>query len=357
VNVTDSRTRIGGVTVSGRVSLAPLAGVTDLPFRLLCKAYGAAMMTTEMTSAEGIVRAHGRTHDLVRFDERERPIAVQLCGSDPESMARAASVVMDGYDPDWVDVNFGCPVRKIVGKGAGSACLREPDRVGEIIEAMTAAIGPRVTAKIRSGWDRPVAHRIAGIVEEAGAVALSVHGRTREQGYGGEADWGVVADVVSATDRLCIIGNGDVTDAPTARRRFAESGCSLVMIGRGAIGQPWIFRQILHELATGEALEDPHPSERLEVAARHYELAIDTKGAEPAAREMRRHLIAYLRGVPDGDGIRRSLLAGRDASAVLSILRRAIERLRALEHRAGLAPTAFREIPRVDGKPSHVTPR
>ena len=272
MSVEAGHARIGPVEVPGRVSLAPLAGVTDLPFRLICKEYGAAMLTTEMVSAEGLVRRHRATLDLARFDERERPIAVQIWGGEPEVMADAARVVVDEVGPEFVDVNFGCPVKKIVGKGAGSACLREPERVGDILSAMANAVDVPVTAKIRAGWDEPVAPHVARVAEDAGASALSIHGRTRVQGYRGESDWNVIRDAVEATDRLCIIGNGDVDSAQKARRRFAESGCDMIMIGRGAMGRPWIFEQMDRYLRHGEEVPEPGPAERVAVAARHYRL-------------------------------------------------------------------------------------
>lgn len=313
--------RIGDVEIPGRVSLAPLAGVTDLPFRLLCKEFGAAMLTTEMVSAEGVVRGHGPTLEYMRFDDRERPIAVQLWGHDAKTLAEAARIVVDRVGPEIVDVNFGCPVKKIVGKGAGSACLREPERVGDILAAMVAAVDVPVTAKIRAGWDRPVAPEVAVIAEEAGAAALSIHGRTRDQSYRGEANWDLVREAVRRTSRLRIIGNGDVTTPSIARERFEQTGCAMIMIGRGAMGQPWIFRQIGRYLSHGELLAAPSEPQRVEIAIRHYESAIDFKGPETAVREMRGHLASYLRHRPDFGELRKRLFAESDPFRAVSILR------------------------------------
>jgi len=315
-----SGVRIGRVALDGRVSLAPLAGVTDLPFRLLCKEYGAAMLTTEMVSAEGIARGHGPTLEYARFDDRERPIAVQLYGSDAGVLAEAARIIADRLAPELIDVNFGCPVRKIVGKGAGSACLRDPERFGAILRALAEAVEIPVTAKIRSGWDAPVAPTLARIAEDAGAAALSVHGRTREQGYRGEADWNVVRECVRATDRLPIIGNGDVTSAETALLRLEKTGCAMIMIGRGAMGRPWIFRQIRSRLTGGAPCPEPTVPERIDVAMRHYGLALEHKEETVVVREMRTHLLAYLRDLPGFSSWRRELLALPRAHAVLTFL-------------------------------------
>lgn len=320
--------RIGAIDIPGRVSLAPLAGVTDLPFRLLCKEYGASMMTTEMVSAEGLVRRHQATLDYMRFDERERPIAVQIWGGEPATMAEAARIVVDEVGPEFVDVNFGCPVKKVVGKGAGSACLREPERVGDILAAMVAAVDVPVTAKIRAGWDVPIAADVARIVEDAGAGALSIHGRTRGQGYSGEADWNLVRDAVRATTRLCIIGNGDVGSAPVARRRFEETGCQMIMIGRGAMGQPWIFSQIEHYFATGDELAAPAPADRVGVAMRHYRAAVEIKGADCAVREMRSHLSYYLKDLAQFPAVRPRLMKSADPGTVLDTLASLEEQLR-----------------------------
>ncbi len=336
---------IGGVRVAGPVTLAPLAGLTDLPFRQLCKGYGAAMLTTEMASSEGISRGHEPSLEYARFDPTERPIAVQICGSDARVMAEAARIVVDEVGPEFVDANFGCPVRKIVGKGAGSACLREPERLGDILSEMASAVDVPITAKIRAGWDRPVADSIAVVAEEAGASAVTIHGRTREQGYTGAADWGVVRRAVDKTDRIAIVGNGDVTDAATARARFEQTGCDLLMIGRGAVGQPWVFRQILHELRTGERLPEPLPSERLRVIALHYRLALRYRGKERAVGKMRSHLKAYLERIPHTDDLVRELFAERDAMAVLARIESEAHALRASEDRAGLEPTLLGRMP------------
>jgi len=319
--------RIGSVRLGGRVMLAPLAGVTDLPFRLLAREFGAALTTTEMVSAEGIVRGCRRTLEYARFDARERPVAVQLYGGDPIRMAEAARIVVDAVAPDIVDLNFGCPVRKIVAKGAGSACLRDPGRLAAIVAATTEAVTVPVTVKIRSGWDRPIAPSLVRGLEEAGAAAVTIHGRTREQGYAGAADWGVVRDAVREARTVKIIGNGDVASSAIARDRFEHSGCDFIMIGRGAVGRPWIFRQILHELATEEALPDPPSSERVRVCIRHYELALAYKERDRAVWEMRPHVVRYLRDLPCDDGIGETVLRDAEPERVLGGLRRLADRL------------------------------
>ena len=236
-------------------------------------------------------------------------------------MAEAARIVVEETGPEIVDVNFGCPVKKIVGKGAGSACLREPERLGDILAAMVDAVDVPVTAKIRAGWDRPVAVEIAQVAESAGASAVTIHGRTRDQAYKGSADWGLVKAARAATSDLSIVGNGDVQSAPDALARIEETGCDLVMIGRGAMGRPWIFRQVAHFFETGECLPEPSLRERIDVALRHYQSAVEAKGPVSAVREMRSHLAAYFKELPLWEELRPRIMKETDPDAVMTLLR------------------------------------
>src|SRR5436190_5767270 len=239
--------------------LAPMAGVSDKIFRQLCKEYGADVLTTEFVSAEGIFRRNERTGEYLDFDEIERPIGVQLFGADVEHMAEAAKQVMDWVGPDFIDINFGCPVNKVVAKNGGSALLKDCPTLAAVAGHVVRAVAPTpVTAKIRIGWDADSinAPRVARILEETGIRALAVHGRTRSQGYSGTADWNVIGEVVGAVS-IPVVGNGDLTSGQDVARRRTETGIAGAMIGRAAMSSPWIFSQIKKYLATGEHLPSP----------------------------------------------------------------------------------------------------
>jgi nifR3 family TIM-barrel protein len=273
--------------------LAPMAGVSEEPFRVLAFRMGAALCTTELVSAQGLIRASARTVRYLRHDATvERPYSLQIFGGEPEAMARAA-IVGKAWGAEIIDVNMGCPVKKVTKNGAGSALLCDPARAAEIVRAIHSATGLQVTAKIRSGWDAN--HRnyleMSDHLEDAGCVALAVHPRTRAQGYAGSADWSVIADLVSHRRRMAIIGNGDVKTPADARRMLETTGCDLVMIGRGALGNPWIFRELL-----GGA--PPTSAERAEVVLAHLRAHVAFVG-DPfgAVRSFRRHLAWYAHGL------------------------------------------------------------
>jgi tRNA-dihydrouridine synthase B len=287
--------------------LAPMAGVSDKIFRQLCKEYGADVLTTEFVSAEGIFRRNERTREYLDFDEIERPIGVQLFGANAERMAEAARQVVDWVHPDFVDLNFGCPVNKVVAKNGGSALLKDCPTLANVAAAVVRAIVPMpVTAKIRIGWDADSinAARVARILAEAGISAITVHGRTRAQGYSGAADWNVIGEVAAAVS-IPVIGNGDLANAADVAKRRRETGIAGAMIGRAAMSAPWIFRQIKQYLATGEMVDPPSLRERWNLILRHCELAVRGRGAEePAIRSMRARLMAYSRSMPDAKRLR-----------------------------------------------------
>jgi tRNA-dihydrouridine synthase B len=273
--------------------LAPMAGVSEQPFRVLAFRMGAALCTTELVSAQGLLRASARTLRYLRHDEKvEHPYSLQVFGGDPEGMAQAA-VVAKQWGAEAIDVNMGCPVKKVTRNGAGSALLCDPERAAAIVRAIHAATGLPVSAKIRSGWDAH--HRnyleMAERLEEAGCVALAVHPRTRAQGYAGAADWAVIADLVRHRRGMAIVGNGDVKAPTDARRMLESTGCDLVMIGRGALGNPWIFRELLGGVG-------PTAEERVEVVLGHLAAHVDFAG-EPlgAVRSFRKHLGWYSHGL------------------------------------------------------------
>jgi len=331
-----------------------MAGVSDKIFRQLCKEYGADVLTTEFVSAEGIFRRNERTREYLDFDEIERPIGVQLFGANAEHMAEAARQVVDWVHPDFVDLNFGCPVNKVVAKNGGSALLKDCATLASVAVAVVRAIAPMpVTAKIRIGWDADSinAARVARILAEAGISAITVHGRTRAQGYSGAADWNVIGEVAAAVS-IPVIGNGDLSNAADVAKRRRETGISGAMIGSAAMTAPWIFRQAKQYLATGEIDDSPPGSspsraarlcrsaaagsivdppslcERWNLILRHCELAVRGWGVEePAIRSMRARLMAYSRSMPDAKRLREkfshvSTLAEVEAIAEENIFQR-----------------------------------
>jgi len=287
--------------------LAPMAGVSNKIFRQLCKEYGADVLITEFVSAEGIFRRNQRTREYLDFDKTERPIGVQLFGANAEHMAAAARQVVDWVRPDFVDLNFGCPVNKVVCKNGGSALLKDCATLARIAALVVRAVSPMpVTAKIRIGWDADSinAVRVAKILVDAGISALTVHGRTRAQGYSGTADWNVIAEVAAAAP-IPVIGNGDLSTAVDVAKHRRETGIAGAMIGRAAMSAPWVFREIKAYLATGEIVDQPDLGEKWNLILRHCELAVRQRGVEdPAIRSMRARLMAYARGMPEAKRLR-----------------------------------------------------
>ncbi len=287
--------------------LAPMAGVSDKIFRQLCKEYGADILTTEFVSAEGIFRRNQRTREYLEFDEIERPIGVQLFGADANHMAEAARQVVDWVRPDFVDLNFGCPVNKVVCKNGGSALLKDCPTLARVADSVVRAITPvPVTAKIRIGWDANSinAVAVAKILADNGIMAITVHGRTRAQGYSGEADWNAIGQVADAVS-IPVIGNGDLFSPGVIAKRRRETGIAGAMIGRAAMSAPWIFRQTKHYLSTGEVIDQPELSERWGLILRHCKLAVIEWGDEELAiRSMRSRLMAYSKSMPEAKRLR-----------------------------------------------------
>jgi tRNA-dihydrouridine synthase B len=287
--------------------LAPMAGVSDKIFRQFCKEYGADVLTTEFVSAEGIFRRNERTRKYLDFDEIERPIGVQLFGANAEHMAEAARQVIDWVGPDFVDLNFGCPVNKVVSKNGGSALLKDCPTLAKVASAVVRAVSATpVTAKIRIGWDTDSinAVRVARILADAGISALTVHGRTRAQGYSGAADWNVIGEV-AASAPVPVIGNGDLCSPAEVAKRRRETGIAGAMIGRAAMSAPWIFRETKAYLATGEIVDPPGLDEKWNLILRHCKLAVRQFAAEePAIRSLRARLMAYSRSMPNAKRLR-----------------------------------------------------
>ena len=299
-----NKLKIGNVELENNLILAPMAGVTDLPFRLLCKEQGAALCCMEMVSAKGIYYNNKNTESLLTVDERERPVSLQLFGSDPEIMAAMAAKI-EHRNFDILDINMGCPVPKVVNNGDGSALMKNPVLAGKIIEGMVKAIEKPVTVKIRKGFDDEHINAVemAHVAQESGAAAIAVHGRTREQYYSGKADWSIIADVKQAVS-IPVIGNGDILDAKDVIAMKEQTDCDGFMIGRGAQGNPWIFHQILHYFETGELIGKPPMEEMVKTMLRHAKLQIEFKGDYLGIREMRKHAAWYTAGYKGASKLR-----------------------------------------------------
>ena len=296
--------QIGNVKLENDLILGPMAGVTDLPFRLLCKEQGAGLLCMEMVSAKGIMYNNKNTKFLLTIDERERPVSLQLFGSDPDIISEQAKRIEE-LPFDILDINMGCPVPKIVNNGDGSALMKNPLLAGEIIEKTARAIQKPVTVKIRKGFDEEHINAVemAHIAQESGAAAIAVHGRTREQYYSGKADWEIIRKVKEAV-KIPVIGNGDVWTPQDAIDMRKQTGCDGVMIGRGAQGNPWIFKQILHYEQTGELLEKPSPQEVTEMILRHAKMKMEFKGEYIGMREIRKHAAWYTAGYKNSAKLR-----------------------------------------------------
>ncbi|BAD42140.1 tRNA dihydrouridine synthase DusB [Symbiobacterium thermophilum] len=324
--------RLGGLTIERPLALAPMAGVTNWPFRRLCKEHGCGLVVTEFVSDKALLYDSKRTREMIRLLPDERPAGVQLFGADPDTMARAAARVVELEQPDLIDINMGCPAPKVTKGRGGSSLLKEPELAQEIVRRVVQAVAPTpVTVKMRIGWDsRSInAVEVAKRVEEAGARMITVHGRTKEQHYSGRADWGVIAAVARAVS-IPVLGNGDIADPREAEARLRTSGVAGLAVGRGALGNPWIFSRTLHYLETGELLPEPGVRERVETALRHLDLMIEYKGEFLAVREMRKHAAWYLKGLHGSAGVRAAVNEAERADDLRALLLGYLDRMEAV---------------------------
>lgn len=301
--------KIGNVEIKNRTVLAPMAGIGNSSFRKIVKEMGCGLIYAEMVSDKALFYNSKKTIDMLYMEDMERPITQQIFGSDKESFVVAAKYVYEHMRPDIIDINMGCPVPKVaVRSQAGAALLKNPEKIREIVSSVVAAVPIPVTVKIRSGWDHEHinAVEVAQICEEAGASAICVHPRTRSQGYSGKADWSIIKQVKEAVS-IPVIGNGDITSGRLAQQMIDETGCDAVMIGRGVLGRPWVIREINHYLETGEALEEPTPTERIDFCLKHLENLNQLKNEHLAVLEIRSHIAWYLKGLPKSNEIKNKI--------------------------------------------------
>ena len=288
---------IGNFRLENNVFLAPMAGVTDKVFRIICKQYGCGLVYSEMVSAKGISYNNKNTQDMLEIAPEERPCAIQLFGSDPDILAQTAKRIEKSAD--IIDINMGCPAPKIVKNGEGSALMKNPQLIGKIVKSVSSAVSKPVTIKFRKGFDNTSinAVEVAKIAEENGAAAVAVHGRTREEYYSGTADWDIIKEIKKQV-KIPVIGNCDITDPIKAKALLDHTGCDAIMIGRAAEGNPWIFKRTIHYIKTGELLPEPAIEEELTLALKHLDMLVQYKGEYIGVREMRHHLGKYIKGIP-----------------------------------------------------------
>ena len=317
--------RIGNTVLENNVILAPMAGVTDLPFRVLCREQGAGCVVTEMVSAKAVLYNNKNTRELLQIDPAERPAAVQLFGSEPDIMAEIAARLEEG-PYDYIDVKMGCPVPKIVNNGEGSALMKNPERAKEVMTAMVKAVKKPVTVKFRKGFNDLSVNAVefAKMAESCGVAAVAVHGRPREQYYSGKADWDIIRQVKEAV-RIPVIGNGDIFTPEDAGRMLKETGCDGIMVARGAKGNPWLFGRINHYLDTGEVLPGPSMAEIKAMILRHGRMLVQFKGEGVAMREMRGHMAWYTKGMPHSATLRNEINQVETLEGFVELLDRKIQ--------------------------------
>ncbi|HBG0292719.1 tRNA dihydrouridine synthase DusB [Clostridioides difficile] len=312
--------KIGNLELKNKVFLSPMAGVTDLPFRLICKEQGCGLLYTEMINGKALCYDDENTKKMLKIEEEEHPVAVQIFGSEPEFMGRAAEIMND-YSNEILDINMGCPAPKVVKNGDGSALMKNPKLAEEVLRAVVKNSKKPVTLKIRKGWDDNSVNavEIAKIAEGCGISALAIHGRTREQFYTGKADWDIIAEIKKNLS-IPVIGNGDVFTIEDSINMLDKTGCDAIMIGRGAQGNPWIFKRINHYMNTGEILPEPTLNEKISTAIKHLKLAVEEHGEYVAVREMRKHIAWYLKGLRNSAKLRDEINKIEDYQEVVSKL-------------------------------------
>ena len=314
--------KIKNVEINGKIVVAPMAGISNMTFRRICKSMGASLVVAEMVSDKAITYGNEKTFELLRMNDDERPISQQIFGSDVKSFVEAAKIVEEKMKPDIIDINMGCPVPKVAVKNqAGSALLKNPEKVGEIIKAVVGAVNVPVTVKIRSGWDQNSinAVEIAKIAEANGASAITVHARTRAQGYAGKADWNIIKEVVNAVD-IPVVGNGDVVSCYDAKKMLDETGCSAVMIGRGLLGNPWLIKECVEYLESGKLPEVIGYNEKIDMMEYHLNKLCEDKTEKQAVLEIRNHLLNYLKGLPENKEVKNQVCRCKSRLEIIEVL-------------------------------------
>ena len=328
--------KIGNLDLGGRpLLLAPMEDITDISFRLLCREQGADMVYTEFIPSDGLIRDAAKALAKLRTDEREAPVGIQIYGHIPESMVEAArmadhaSEIAGGHGADVIDINFGCPVTKIAGRGAGSGMMRYPDKMVAITKAVVEAVKKPVTVKTRLGWDdnSKIIVELAERLQDVGIQAITIHGRTRCQMYKGSADWTLIGEVKNNPRmHIPVIGNGDITDGPSALQAFERYGVDGIMIGRASFGHPWIFREIKYYLEHGEPMPEPSVADKVALARQHLALSLEYKGEPRGIYEMRRHLSNYFKGLPDFKELRMRMVTTLDPAELELIFEEILRR-------------------------------
>ncbi len=314
--------KIKNVEINGKIVVAPMAGISNMTFRRICKSMGASLVVAEMVSDKAITYGNEKTFELLRMNDDERPISQQIFGSDVKSFVEAAKIVEEKMKPDIIDINMGCPVPKVAVKNqAGSALLKNPEKVGEIIKAVVGAVNVPVTVKIRSGWDQSSinAVEIAKIAEANGASAITVHARTRAQGYSGKADWNIIKEVVNAVN-IPVVGNGDVISCYDAKKMLDETGCSAVMIGRGLLGNPWLIKECVEYLESGKLPEVIDYNEKIDMMEYHLNKLCEDKTEKQAVLEIRNHLLNYLKGLPENKEVKNLVCRCKSRLEIVKVL-------------------------------------
>ncbi|MDD4239040.1 MAG: tRNA dihydrouridine synthase DusB [Desulfotomaculaceae bacterium] len=312
--------KIGSIQLENPVISAPMAGITDKAYRILAKEAGCGLVCTEMVSDQALLYGNVKTGAILNIAGESRPVSIQIFGSDPAYMAGAAGIV-ESCGAAFIDINMGCPTPKIVRNGEGSALMKDPNKAAEIVKSVVARVKVPVTVKMRKGWDEKSVNAVelAQAVVDAGAAAITVHGRTRSQFYSGKADWGAIAAVKKAV-KVPVIGNGDIWSPAEAPAMFEETGCDAIMIGRAALGNPWIFSRTVHFLKHGELLPEPKPEEKVALALRHLDLLVQFKGERVAVWEMRKHAAWYTRGLRGATRLRDLINRAKSREEISSIL-------------------------------------